>query len=232
MTDLHSHVLFDIDDGARNIDESIDILLGAARRGVKRIIATPHFSVGDDVEEFVRKRDERMEELISAAEELGIGIELKAGAEVYITDEIFTEDKLEQLALGDSRVILAEFSYYRLTPETFLEYIDEILSMGLKVLLAHPERYAYLVRNRRLLEAVLDRGVMLQINAVSLYSDGEEGDFARMAVGEGIATVIGSDTHHPHSRRLDAIGEVGRTTNEAIRAMLETNPDKIFEEMS
>lgn len=226
MVDLHSHVLFDIDDGAETIEDSLAILERAKRKGITKMMATPHFTLGEDVDEFIKMRDRRLEELKEEAEE--VGIELKAGAEVYITDELFNEDKLNRLTLGDSDVILAEFRYHGLRAEDFIEYIDKILESGLRVLVAHPERYSYLIHNKVLVDALLDRGVMLQINAISLFSDTDEGDFARAAVRCGIAEVIGSDIHHAASRRLLAMGKLWEDDDENLRMMLHDNPDKIF----
>ncbi|MBQ7875768.1 MAG: hypothetical protein IJ316_00615 [Clostridia bacterium] len=224
MVDLHSHALFGIDDGAQTIEDSIAILKRARSFGINKMVLTPHFSIGDDVEEFLYLRNKHFDMLEEEAEELGI--ELKAGAEVYITDELFNETELEKLVIGDGNVILCEFKYHALSPETFIEYIDYVLAEGLRVLVAHPERYSYLRCNRMLLEALLDRGVMLQVNAISLFEDNEEGDFARMLVRNNFAYCIGSDIHHASSRRLNAMGEV--MNREKLDDLINGNPDRIF----
>lgn len=225
MVDLHSHVLFGIDDGAQTIEDSIDILKQARSLGINKMALTPHFSIGDDVEKFLCLRNKHFSILKEESNE--IGIELKLGAEVYITDELFNETELEKLVIGDSKVILCEFKYHSLSPETFIEYIDYVLQEGLRILLAHPERYSYLRRNRMLLEALLDRGVMLQVNAASLFEDSEEGDFARMLVKNNFAYCIASDIHHASSRRLDAMAEV--MNRKKFDDLVSDNPDKIFE---
>lgn len=228
MTDLHSHVLYGIDDGARTIDESIEILSEAAESGIKKIMLTPHFSIGNNVGEFVSLRNEKAEKLKKAAKEANIDIELKLGAEVYITDELFTEDKLELLLLGDSKVMLSEFKYHSLSREKFIGYIDEILKWGIQPIVAHPERYSYLWGDKLLLEAVIERDVLLQVNAVSLFEDSEEGDFARFLVDNNIAYAIGSDIHRPHSRRLYAMEKLLHSEDKGIKDMLTLNPNKIF----
>lgn len=225
MVDLHSHALFGVDDGAQTIEDSIAILKRACSFGIDKLALTPHFSIGDDVEEFLYLRNKHFDMLKEAAEE--IGIELKMGAEVYITDELFNETELEKLTIGTSRVVLCEFKYHSLSPEDMIEYIDYILKEGLSVLVAHPERYSYLRYNRMLLEALLDRGVIMQVNAISLFEDSEEGDFARMLVKNNLAYCIGSDIHHASSRRLNAMAEIMK--NGKYDNLITDNPGRIFD---
>lgn len=229
MVDLHSHVLFGIDDGAQSIEESVEILKKAYDAGIRKMMATPHFTIGEDVDRFIDRRQRRLEALKAAARDAHIDIELKAGAEVYITDELFNEDKLDLLLFEDSRVILAEFKYHSVRPEIFLSYIDELTGKDVTVLVAHPERYSYLMEDARLLDALLDRGVLLQVNAISLFEESEEGEFARFLVKNNLASVIASDIHHPSSRRLKAMEKLGESEADYIKRAVRTIPEKIFE---
>lgn len=229
MVDLHSHVLFEIDDGAQSIEHSIEILKRAYDAGIRKMMATPHFTIGESVEEFLDRRGRRLDALRRVAENEGIDIELKAGAEVYITDEIFNEEELDLLLFEGSRVMLSEFKYHSLRPEVFIGYVDEIQRRNIKVLMAHPERYSYLMNDGRLLESLLDREVILQVNGISLFEDSEEGDFARFLVKNRLARVIGSDIHHPASRRLKAMKKLGEMDEEYIIRAVSSVPDKIFE---
>lgn len=229
MVDLHSHVLFGIDDGAQSIEQSIEILKRAYDSGIRKMMATPHFTIGEDVEEFIEKRNRRLERLREAVRAEGIALELKAGAEVYITDELFNEDKLDLLLFEGGRVMLSEFKYHSLKPEIFLGYVDEIKARGINVLVAHPERYSYLMNNARLLEALLERGVFLQVNAISLFEDSEEGEFARFLVKNNLANVIASDIHHPSSRRLKAMKMLSETKGDYVLKATRDVPGKIFE---
>ena len=228
MVDLHAHVLFDIDDGAKNIDETLEILRKAEKIGIEKIMATPHFTIGDDVEDFIAVRNERMAEVKSAMEDEGINIELKCGAEVYITDELYNEDMLDALTLGDSKFILAEFKYHNLKPEDFLEYIDYILQKGLRVIVAHVERYSFVRNNPMLIDALLSRNVLLQVNATSLFEDSEEGEFAYMLYKKKLIYALGSDIHHVPSRRYKAMEKLNEMESEYVRKILCDNPKKVF----
>lgn len=229
IVDLHTHVLFDIDDGACNIEESLALLREAEECGVAKMALTPHFSVGGEVGEFLKERDERFEKLKKAAEAEKIGIQLKCGSEVYITDEIYNEEELDKMTVGNSRVILSEFKYNSLSGEKFLSYIDEIISHKLIPLVAHPERYSYLRHSKMLVNSLIARGALLQVNAASLFDDGEEGAFARMLVKNRAASVIGSDVHRVSSYRLEAMKELNEADREDISYMTEAVPDMIFE---
>ncbi len=224
MVDLHSHALFGIDDGARTIEHSTEILRRAKKIGIDKMALTPHFTIGDDVEEFLQIRNENFEMLKSEAED--IGVDIVCGAEVYMTDEIFNETELDKLTIGKSKTVLCEFKYHGLSGETFLEYVDYVKDEGLDVLVAHPERYSYLRRDRFLLEALWSRDVKLQVNAISLYEDSSEGEFARMLVKNNLAYCIGSDIHHASSRRfaaMESLCDKGR-----YDMFLSENPEKIF----
>lgn len=229
MIDLHSHLLFDIDDGAREIEDSVEILKKARKIGIEKIMITPHFSIGDDVEDFISKRDERLSELKEAMKKEEIDIEIKAGAEVYITDELFNETELHRLTMGDSKFILAEFKYHNVRGEDFLEYIDEMLSGGFKILVAHVERYSFVRKSPVLLDALINRGVLLQVNAISLLEDGPEGDFARWLVKNRLVYAVASDIHHVPSRRYEAMEKLNDGESEYMERLLNANPDKIFE---
>lgn len=229
IVDLHTHVLFGIDDGAENVEESLSILREARKCGIKKMVLTPHFTLGDDISRFLEERGERFEILRAAAERENIGIQLKCGAEVYVTDEIYNEDELEKLAIGESRVLLAEFKYHALKAERFLDYVDEISDRGLIPLIAHPERYSYLRHSKMLVNALISRGALLQVNAESLFDDGEEGAFAAMLTRSGAASVISSDVHHPASYRLRAVRNLNEADDDEVEYMTEWVPDLIFE---
>ena len=134
MVDLHSHVLFEIDDGAQSIEASVEILKRAKDAKINKMMATPHFTIGEDVDMFLERRNRRLAALKVAIEEQGLDIRLKGGAEVYITDEIFNEDKLNLLTFEDNNIMLTEFKYHSLKPEIFLDYVDEIQKNGVRIL--------------------------------------------------------------------------------------------------
>ncbi len=225
MVDLHTHALFGIDDGAETIENSLAILKRAEDAGVKKMALTPHFSIGDDLEGFLEKRNRHFEMLKAEAE--NTNIELCCGAEVYITDELYNERDLKKLVIGKSRVMLTEFKYHGIKREKLLGYIDEILSHDVEILLAHVERYSFVRNDMWLLEKLFDRGVMLQINAISLFEEGEEGEFARTVMKQGLVYAVGSDIHSLATKRLSAMEKLHESRK--WEKFLCENPEKIFD---
>lgn len=228
MIDLHSHVLFDIDDGAGDIESSEAIIRNAKEIGIDKIMATPHFTIGDDVDDFIIKRDSRAEMLNLLLKNQGIDVRLETGAEIYITDEIFNENMLHQLTLGNSDYVLTEFKYHGVRPEKFLEYIDYILNEGLKVLIAHVERYSFVRKNPYLINELKIRDVKLQVNAISLFEQSEEGEFAYFLLRNRLIDALGSDIHHVPSKRYEAMKKLSRSENEYIQFLLTGDGLNIF----
>lgn len=228
MIDLHSHILFDIDDGAKDLEDTVEILKTAESIGIKKIMATPHFSVGDDVDSFIKKRGERMAKVSETAMREEINIEIKPGAEVYITDELFNEEDLKKLTLGGGDFILTEFKYHAVKPERFLEYVDYIKEEGLKVIIAHIERYSFVRKTPLLIDALKSRGVLLQVNAISLFEESEEGDFAYMLFKNRAIDILASDVHSVPSKRYAAIQKLLQSENEYTKKLLFDNPLEIF----
>lgn len=89
MIDLHCHILYDIDDGAKTKEDSAALLHTAVQNEIKAIIATPHFNDYSAVDEFVAKRDERVKFLREFIGEKGLDIGLGAGAEVFLQNDVF-----------------------------------------------------------------------------------------------------------------------------------------------
>lgn len=225
MVDLHSHILFDIDDGANDIEETTALIERAKKAGIEKLFVTPHFTLGEDVDEFIEKRNERCEMLKENCPEM----EIKAGAEVYITDELFNEDKLCKLTLGEGKVILCEFKYHSLKPEKFLDYIDYIIDEGFVPLIAHVERYSFVRENPMLFKALMRRPVLLQVNAISFFEESEEGDFAWWLYDNKLIFAIGSDMHRMGSRRYRAMESLWRKQDGYITKLLRDNPLSIYE---
>ncbi len=225
MVDLHSHILFGIDDGANDIEETKALIERAKKAGIKKLFVTPHFALGDDVDEFLEKRNKRLEKVKEQCPEM----EIKAGAEVYITDELFDEDKLCKLTMGEGKVILCEFKYHSLKPEKFLDYIDHIIDEGLVPLIAHVERYSFVRENPMLFKALIKRPVLLQVNAISFFEESDEGDFAWWLCDRKLIFAIGSDMHHIGSRRYRAMENLWKEKNGYITKLLWDNPLSIYE---
>jgi len=200
MIDIHCHALNSIDDGARDLSESLEMMKLAVENSIDALIFTPHIKCGENVDEFLDKRDRLIEELKSAVN----GNEcpkLYAGAEVYADDEIFYTE-IEKLTLNNTKYLLVEFSFLQFVPSRIEKYLKEIKSLGLKPIFAHPERYDFCQSDYNFLNYLRDMGVLFQINAASLAGLGnmEEYSLARELVEKQMASFIGTDGHYSKGR--------------------------------
>lgn len=202
--DMHSHLIPGIDDGSKTMEESLHLIKRLSDYGLRKIITTPHI-----MSEYYRNTPEiikmGLEDLRRAVKKEGITIEIEAAAEYYM-DEIFLEkikNGEEVLTIGDN-YILVETGFIQ-KPQMLLEIIFQLEMAGYKPILAHPERYQYLIADKGLLQDLTDRQILFQVNLLSLtgfYSKPVK-DFGEMLVETGLVRFFGTDCHNP--RYLDMI---------------------------
>ncbi len=197
MNDVHSHLIPGVDDGAKTLDESISILKDLEGLGFKQVVTTPH------IYRDLYPNDEsdlkvKYQELSERIKELKLNLELKLAAEYFIDDHFLSRIKnnVELLSFGD-RYVLIETSFSTL-PLIWDEVIFELKSSGYKPVLAHPERYQYIMDDRSFLERLKMNNIKLQVTAVSLigaYGVGQQ-KIARYLVKKKWVDFIGTDLHN------------------------------------
>lgn len=202
MIDIHCHILNGMDDGARDIETSVQMCRIAEQNGIKHIVATPHTNTVDNIERFLELRDERLMTLRKQTEMRGIKVNLYPGAEVFVDDDVFFSNNLRRLAINGSRYILVEFSFREMNVKKIHSYLNEIVGMGLIPIIAHPERYEMFQFDYDAVNSLVKQGAIFQINASSLASmDGpQEFELAYSMAYNGIASLIGTDAHSVHHR--------------------------------
>ncbi len=234
MIDLHCHILYDIDDGAKTKEDSAALLYTAAQNGIKAIIATPHFNDYSAVDEFVAKRDERVKYLREFTDEKGLDIGLGAGAEVFLQDDVFSDCDLSPLCINGSRYLLCEYTLRPFDPRYAVIYAERVLSMGLVPIIAHPERYRSFHTESRVTKELCDMGALLQVNASSLAGRGgsEIKNYATELVLSGQAQFVATDAHSAVSRPNDIIKCTEyfdeRISPEDIKRLVYKNPLKVL----
>ena len=237
MVDIHNHILFGIDDGAEDLEISIEMCRDAYENGFKAIVVTPHFFEYDDIDYFVEKRDAKIKRLRNALAEEEIPLKVYSGAEVYLTDEIFEADNLDDLTINHSKYILCEFSLGPFDSSHVPAWFDELIDRGYTPILAHPERYYTFHRDFELIDALLDRVIIFQVTFDSLT--GRNGEKPQMMgvdmVCRGLAQLIGTDAHDPRFRnnrikdRMDYLPD--EITEELLETCLVKNPRLILKDM-
>ena len=205
MIDIHCHILPEMDDGAKNMDVSVQMCRIARQNGIKHIVCTPHITTVGEIDAFVRARNSKIRELQDIVNKLDLGITLYPGAEVYVDDDIFFSSNLKRLAINSSRYILVEFAFKNVSIKKIVNYLNAIIDMGLIPIIAHPERYEYFQFDYDEVNMLIQNGVLFQINSSSLASlDGpQEFELAYAMAYSGAASFIGTDAHSSHYRMND-----------------------------
>lgn len=207
MIDLHSHVLFDIDDGPETLYESMRLCEMGVEYGIDRIAATSHLYHPDEIATFLRRRNDRVFRLREEISRQGLPLRIYAGAEVFVDDSIFHAQNLEKVTLNGSRYLLIEFEFHGLSARRLIRYVDTIFEMGLVPIIAHPERYSFLQQDFALAQFLAERGAYFQINADSLagLTGFEEFDLAYRMVRHRTASFIATDAHSHLARGNDLL---------------------------
>lgn len=196
-TDLHSHLIPGIDDGAQSIEESLDLLHRLEAIGYRRCVVTPHV-MADSYRNSSQGIVAGLRELRDRAGEAGIGIELYAAAEYYLDEELLRRLKERDILCVGSDYLLFETSYYA-APINLEAAIYEIAASGYRPLMAHPERYRYVRDPEEFYGRLRKSGVAFQVNINSF--GGHYGAEARrkafLLAEMGWIDFLGSDLHHP-----------------------------------
>lgn len=196
--DLHSHVLPQVDDGARDPEESLEMLRVAASDGTRVIAATPHAS-RCGLEEIIAAVD-RLNALAAAE---GINITVVTGSEVRLNADVPERYRAGQLAtLNGTAYLLVELPLRGEWPPYVDQAIYDLQIAGALPILAHAERYPAVQQEPLILTGLIARGVLIQINANSL--EGAFGrtarDTAELLIQAHLTHLIASDSHRPDSR--------------------------------
>ena len=196
--DIHSHILPGIDDGARTLEESVQLVSEMAGWGFERITCTPHITKKfRNTQESIK---EKFDMLSNAVSRKGLNIELRMSAEYRLNPETWPEILSQgQLMPIEDQYILMEFPINDPTEMGDLIPMEEfrkVLSLGLTPVLPHPERYFYLDHDDLL--RYVDAGVKIQSNYGSLAGvyGSEVRDRAQSLIDEGIVSFLASDMHN------------------------------------
>ncbi len=204
-TDLHSHLIPRIDDGAQSVKESLDLLERMEKIGYRRCVITPHVMADS-----YRNSSERiltgLYSLRKYAETFGIQIELYAAAEYYLDEELLRRLKTNDILSVGNGYLLFETSYYA-SPLNLEEAIYEIAASGYRPLLAHPERYRYVRDPEEFYGRLREQGVSFQVNINSFggHYGSDARRKARWLSEKGWIDILGSDLHH--RRQADFLRE-------------------------
>lgn len=203
MIDLHSHLLFGIDDGPADLAGSLAFARAAVAAGTTTIAATPHIDAhfglapGD--------RDAPMAAVRAAIAEEGLPLVVIGGAEIALDRYLdLTPEELDSLRIGDGEFLLLECPLST-AAGAFDRFLGTLLSRGVRVLLAHPERCPAFQRRPDLLAGLVRAGALAQVTAASLagrFGPTVQGAALHM-LSEGLVHDLSSDAHDAVRRGPD-----------------------------
>ncbi|CAM3399039.1 CpsB/CapC family capsule biosynthesis tyrosine phosphatase [Streptococcus pluranimalium] len=206
MIDLHSHIVFEVDDGPKSLEESLSLIGESYRQGVRTIVATSHRRKGmfETPEEVILKNFQIVKE---AAEKQYLGLELLYGGELYYTPSLI--NKLEKKLVptyNNQRFILLEFSMSTAWKE-IQTGVSQVLRLGLTPLVAHIERYNALAFNKKRVIDLQNMGCYTQVNSNHVLKPKLFGDQEKLFKKRGryflendLIDCIASDMHNLHTR--------------------------------
>lgn len=231
--DIHSHILWGVDDGAKNMEISMRMLRAAIGEGIEKVILTPHYKPGrcNAAPDKIRKLTMKLQE---KAGESGLEIKLFTG------NEIFYHRGMTELleaggvcTLADTDCVLTEF----LPGEEYAGIrngVYQLRAEGYQPVLAHVERYRNVCKDVRYVEELLDLGAYIQINAGSVM--GNDGfatkQFCKRLLKRKLVHFIATDTHDT-GRRAPCIKDCGkylvsRYGKDYAERILYSNAEKIL----
>lgn len=235
MIDIHCHILPDLDDGAADMEEALEMAQIAAYSGVTHIIATPHFRGEPEALEMLEDIDRRYRQLREALERRSIPIELHRGAEILCTPQTpsLAREKLLP-TLADTRYVLTEF-YFNESFSFMDVCLEKIAAAGYIPVVAHPERYEAVQWDPERLWSWADRGYVFQLNKGSVLGLlGHRAEQAAHGLLElGLAHLFASDAHSCERRTPNMEGLYRWTEEfcdeECARMLLVENPGQILQ---
>jgi protein-tyrosine phosphatase len=237
MIDIHSHILPGVDDGARTLDESLDMLRMAVDTGVTIQVLTPHIHYGryENQKADLQQRFDVFQDQVDSA---NIKIGLQLGSEVRIGTEIMqlvAQDAIPTLGeYNGKKTFLLEFPRIEV-PVGYENLVKWLINKNYLPIIVHPERNQTFVRLPQKLQILTDMGCPLQITASSLTGlFGEEAQHnAELLLQEGRVSAIASDCHNLKGRKPDLLSGFNtavKTIGEDLaRSLVNTQPAQLIE---
>ena len=195
QTDVHSHLIPGIDDGAKTIEQSIEMLLKFQELGFKKVITTPHIlsNLYPNTPEIILNGYQKVKEELKKQD---VDITFEAAAEYFYDDHFLSEIDRDTVLKFNQNHVLFEFSF-NTEPLRVDELLFKIQSKGLIPVLAHYERYAFCLGNMKMAEELKEKGCLIQMNLTSLT--GHYGPAikktAENLIKHKLVNLVGTDCH-------------------------------------
>lgn len=171
MTDLHTHILPGMDDGAEDVQQSLAMLKLEGEQGVKTVALTPHFYPGhESLDSFLKRREEAWQQLkeeIAASPEADSLPQLRLGAEVAYIPGMCEWQELPQLCYDGTKLLLIELPFAPWNEELFRELYRISTTRGITPIIAHLDRYLH-CQKANAINRLLDMAFPYQVSAAAV----------------------------------------------------------------
>ena len=240
MIDLHSHIVFDVDDGPKSIDDSRALLEEAYAQGVRTIVSTSHRRKGmfETPEDKIATNFKAVQDI---AQDIAPDLRILYGAEIYYTSDALKKLENQQIPqLNGTRYALIEFSMN--TPYREIHNaLTNVLMLGITPVIAHIERYDALGNNEKRVKELINMGCYTQVNSSSILKPKLFGDTykfmkkrARYFLERDLVHLVASDMHNLDSRppyMREAYEIVSKKYGlDKARELFMLNPEKIIKD--
>lgn len=198
MTDIHSHILFDVDDGSSSIEESIELLKKMHDVGFNNVILTPHYIEGSEYHCENKEKRTKLNQIQEELSKQNIDINIYLGNEIFINNNIYDLIKNNIIhTLNNTRYVLIELPFHNQIMN-LEDIIYELKVKGLIPIIAHPERYAYFQNNYKEVDRLREEGFLFQGNYASVlgYYGKESQKLLKYMLKKKHIDYLGTDIHH------------------------------------
>ncbi|MCC9743404.1 tyrosine protein phosphatase, partial [Streptococcus agalactiae] len=202
MIDIHSHIVFDVDDGPKTLEESLSLIEESYRQGVRIIVATSHRRKGmfETPEDIIFKNFSIVKH---EAEKRFEHLQILYGGELYYTSDMLEKLKLKQIpTLNNTKFALIEFSMQTSWKDIHTA-LSNVLMLGITPVVAHIERYNALENQKERVKEIINMGCYTQINSShilkqKLFNDKHKRfkKRARYFLKENLVHFVASDMHN------------------------------------
>ena len=223
MIDIHCHILPAIDDGAVDLQTSLEMLRIAAADGITHIVATPHYRHGESLT--LQTRDKKIKQLREEMKKRAIEITLLGGADIRLTYELLGAiQKNEIPTINGSRYFLLELP--ELIPPRLDEFLFDIKVRGFVPVITHPERNYSLLSAPERVDAFRDAGALFQLTAMSITGalGRKVRKFTLQLFKKGCVDFVATDAHNT-GRRPPLLSGAYRET---VAILNKTEAERIF----
>jgi protein-tyrosine phosphatase len=193
--DMHSHLLPGIDDGSKEMMQTLGMVMKMEEMGYRKLIMTPHI-----MEDFYRNTPEiilgKLAEVKEEVKNLGLDIELGASAEYYFDETLIEKVKNKHILPFGENYLLFEYAFGQ-EPQNISTLLFEMKVNGYKPILAHYERYPYYHNRPEKIQEYRSNGILIQLNLLSLfghYGPGVE-RMAKYLVDNKLIDFVATDCH-------------------------------------